>query len=216
VAGGQGGEGQRAVFADRKAVLALRCLWLQISAGGSEAEASCAPRHTHIPAPTPPPLLAQSPATPMPACSWAWASPGSWGAHPPLRPACCCRRVHALHAHALRCPAPSLSIEHARAQTHPLPLCSCLAATDLYRYLAQEHDATIIGLLLGMAASKRCVCGCVGVSVCVCARACVWVCGCVWVWGCGGGGGGWLDLLQSAAGPAAASSQHSSQHSASH
>ena len=34
--------------------------------------------------------------------------------------------------------------------------CSCLAATDLYRYLAQEHDATIIGVLLGMAASKRC------------------------------------------------------------
>ncbi|PSC69420.1 anaphase-promoting complex subunit 1 isoform X2 isoform B [Micractinium conductrix] len=32
---------------------------------------------------------------------------------------------------------------------------SCLAATDLYRYLSQEHDATIIGLLLGMAASKR-------------------------------------------------------------
>ncbi|KAI3425098.1 hypothetical protein D9Q98_008476 [Chlorella vulgaris] len=32
---------------------------------------------------------------------------------------------------------------------------SCLAATDLYRYLAQEHDATIIGVLLGMAASKR-------------------------------------------------------------
>ena len=38
--------------------------------------------------------------------------------------------------------------------------CSCLAATDLYRYLAQEHDATIIGVLLGMAASKRWVlCG---------------------------------------------------------
>ena len=37
-----------------------------------------------------------------------------------------------------------------------LILCSCLAATDLYRYLSQEHDATIIGLLLGMAASKRC------------------------------------------------------------
>lgn len=33
--------------------------------------------------------------------------------------------------------------------------CSCLTATDLYRYLAQEHDATIIGLLLGMAACKR-------------------------------------------------------------
>eukprot|EP00887_Chlorella_sp_A99_P005912 scaffold29.g5912.t1 len=42
---------------------------------------------------------------------------------------------------------------------------SCLAATDLYRYLAQarlcwcvwvwEHDATIIGVLLGMAAAKR-------------------------------------------------------------
>ncbi|KAL4443950.1 hypothetical protein ABPG75_011687 [Micractinium tetrahymenae] len=32
---------------------------------------------------------------------------------------------------------------------------SCLTATDLYRYLAQEHDATIIGVLLGMAASKR-------------------------------------------------------------
>lgn len=36
---------------------------------------------------------------------------------------------------------------------------SCLTATDLYRYLAQEHDATIIGLLLGMAASKRWVQG---------------------------------------------------------
>lgn len=32
---------------------------------------------------------------------------------------------------------------------------NCLAATDLYRYLSQEHDATIIGVLLGMAASKR-------------------------------------------------------------
>ena len=32
---------------------------------------------------------------------------------------------------------------------------SCLAATDLYRYLSQEHDATIIGVLLGMAAAKR-------------------------------------------------------------
>lgn len=40
---------------------------------------------------------------------------------------------------------------------HPAtPNRSCLAATDLYRYLAQEHDATIIGVLLGMAASKRC------------------------------------------------------------
>lgn len=32
---------------------------------------------------------------------------------------------------------------------------SCLAATDLYRYLAQEHDATIISVLLGMSAAKR-------------------------------------------------------------
>ena len=32
---------------------------------------------------------------------------------------------------------------------------SCLAATDLYRYLAQEHDATIIAVLLGMGAAKR-------------------------------------------------------------
>lgn len=32
---------------------------------------------------------------------------------------------------------------------------SCLSATDLYRYLAQEHDATTVGVLLGMAAAKR-------------------------------------------------------------
>jgi len=32
---------------------------------------------------------------------------------------------------------------------------SCLSATDLYRYLSQEHDATTVGVLLGMAASKR-------------------------------------------------------------
>ena len=33
---------------------------------------------------------------------------------------------------------------------------SCLSATDLYRYLSQEHEATTIGVLLGMAAAKRC------------------------------------------------------------
>lgn len=32
---------------------------------------------------------------------------------------------------------------------------TCLAATDLYRYLSQEHDATTAGVLLGMAAAKR-------------------------------------------------------------
>ncbi|KAK9834947.1 hypothetical protein WJX84_010452 [Apatococcus fuscideae] len=32
---------------------------------------------------------------------------------------------------------------------------SCLSATDLYRYLSQEHEATTIGVLLGMAAAKR-------------------------------------------------------------
>ncbi|KAK9828929.1 hypothetical protein WJX72_002853 [[Myrmecia] bisecta] len=32
---------------------------------------------------------------------------------------------------------------------------SCLSATDLYRYLSQEHDATTVGVLLGMAAAKR-------------------------------------------------------------
>uniref|UniRef100_A0A1D2AC28 Uncharacterized protein n=1 Tax=Auxenochlorella protothecoides TaxID=3075 RepID=A0A1D2AC28_AUXPR len=31
----------------------------------------------------------------------------------------------------------------------------CLAATDLYRYLAQGHEATILAVLLGMAASRR-------------------------------------------------------------
>ena len=32
---------------------------------------------------------------------------------------------------------------------------SCLAMTDLYRYLSQEHEATLVGVLLGMSASKR-------------------------------------------------------------
>lgn len=32
----------------------------------------------------------------------------------------------------------------------------CLAMTDLYRYLSQEHDATVVGLLLGMSAARRC------------------------------------------------------------
>ncbi|KAK9819157.1 hypothetical protein WJX81_007920 [Elliptochloris bilobata] len=32
---------------------------------------------------------------------------------------------------------------------------ACLSSTDLYRYLSQEHDATTIGVLLGMAAAKR-------------------------------------------------------------
>ena len=31
---------------------------------------------------------------------------------------------------------------------------SCLTATDVYRYMSQEHDATTMGLLLGMAAAK--------------------------------------------------------------
>lgn len=30
-----------------------------------------------------------------------------------------------------------------------------LAATDIYRYLAQEHDVTTVGVLLGMAAAHR-------------------------------------------------------------
>ena len=32
---------------------------------------------------------------------------------------------------------------------------SCLSPTDVYRYLAQEHDATTVAVLLGMAAAKR-------------------------------------------------------------
>ena len=31
---------------------------------------------------------------------------------------------------------------------------SSLTATDVYRYMSQEHDATTMGLLLGMAAAK--------------------------------------------------------------
>ena len=34
---------------------------------------------------------------------------------------------------------------------------ACLTVTDLYRYLSHEHDATLVGVLLGMSASKRCV-----------------------------------------------------------
>ncbi len=33
---------------------------------------------------------------------------------------------------------------------------SCLTVTDLYRYLSHEHDATLVGILLGMSSSKRC------------------------------------------------------------
>ncbi|KAK9796665.1 hypothetical protein WJX73_002436 [Symbiochloris irregularis] len=32
---------------------------------------------------------------------------------------------------------------------------ACLSATDIYRYLSQEHEATTIGLLLGLAAAHR-------------------------------------------------------------
>lgn len=32
---------------------------------------------------------------------------------------------------------------------------SCLTVTDLYRYLSHEHDATLVGILLGMSSSKR-------------------------------------------------------------
>jgi hypothetical protein len=32
---------------------------------------------------------------------------------------------------------------------------SCLAMTDLYRYLSQEHELTLIGLLMGISAAKR-------------------------------------------------------------
>ena len=32
---------------------------------------------------------------------------------------------------------------------------SCLAVTDLYRHLSQEHDPTVIGILLGMSSAKR-------------------------------------------------------------
>ena len=53
---------------------------------------------------------------------------------------------------------------------------SCLAATDLYRYLSQEHDATIIGVLLGMAAAKRCAShgavSCLSVAACPCVVEC--------------------------------------------
>lgn len=31
---------------------------------------------------------------------------------------------------------------------------NCLSATDLYRYLSQEHEATTLGLLLGMGAAR--------------------------------------------------------------
>lgn len=34
---------------------------------------------------------------------------------------------------------------------------ACLSATDVYRYLSQEHEATTIGVLLGMAAAHRCL-----------------------------------------------------------
>ena len=30
----------------------------------------------------------------------------------------------------------------------------CLSATDLYRYLSQEHEATTVGLLVGMGAAR--------------------------------------------------------------
>lgn len=33
---------------------------------------------------------------------------------------------------------------------------SCLTVTDLYRYLSHEHDATLVGILLGISTSKRC------------------------------------------------------------
>lgn len=32
---------------------------------------------------------------------------------------------------------------------------ACLTVTDLYRYLSHEHDATLVGVLLGMSASKK-------------------------------------------------------------
>lgn len=60
----------------------------------------------------------------------------------------------------MRPACPVLRVHHAPpVDMLPLLPCSCLTATDLYRYLAQEHDATIIALLLGMAASKRWACG---------------------------------------------------------
>jgi len=34
---------------------------------------------------------------------------------------------------------------------------ACLAMTDLYRFLSQEHDPTLVGVLLGMSAAKRLV-----------------------------------------------------------
>ena len=33
---------------------------------------------------------------------------------------------------------------------------SCLTVTDIYRYLSHEHDATLLGILLGISSSKRC------------------------------------------------------------
>lgn len=33
---------------------------------------------------------------------------------------------------------------------------SCLTVTDLYRYLSHEHDATLVGVLLGMSSSRKC------------------------------------------------------------
>ena len=42
-----------------------------------------------------------------------------------------------------------------RHRAWPAGHLNCLAATDLYRYLSQEHDATTAGVLLGMAAAKR-------------------------------------------------------------
>ena len=93
--------------------------------------------------------------------------------------------------------APSPPADRRPPARPPAACCSCLAATDLYRYLAQEHDATIIGVLLGMAASKRCAAA-HGVLRCVLRCAA----------GCGVVLRGWQEKLRTASSSSLASHTH--------
>ena len=43
---------------------------------------------------------------------------------------------------------------HSRTDTATAGHLRCLSATDLYRYLSQEHEATTVGLLVGMGAAR--------------------------------------------------------------
>ena len=65
---------------------------------------------------------------------------------------------HYQHAAHKNC-ANDLANQVARAVCFSmLPLAgqlACLSATDLYRYLSQEHEATTVGVLVGMAAARR-------------------------------------------------------------